>query len=135
MDNSYAAPGEVEYSAPGEGYGGPEDNDTAGVDVARRADTDYSPPGADLDQAASQAQSQYDTQNGFPFEAVEGRRRSGSGSRSTGRGRGGADGRPKQCPGGSIEECVSVCPGYSTRVYGACVGGCADRCPETRRHA
>ena len=67
----------------------------------------------------------YDSQNRFPFEAVE--------QGSQGRGFPGAGGQPgdRQCPGGSIEECVSVCPGSSVRVYGACVGGCADRCPES----
>merc|ERR1711990_18399 len=35
----------------------------------------------------------------------------------------------RQCPGSSVEACVSVCPGVSPRVYGACVQGCADRCP------
>jgi len=34
------------------------------------------------------------------------------------------------CPGGTVEECVGVCPGSSPRVYGACVQGCADRCGE-----
>ena len=63
--------------------------------------------------------------------------------------------RQDQCPGGSIEACVGVCPGSSTRwpsmfftstnkkmdfhkwflllllrVYGACVRGCDSRCPE-----
>ena len=36
----------------------------------------------------------------------------------------------KVCPGGSLDVCVSVCPGITARVYGACVQGCADRCPQ-----
>ena len=36
----------------------------------------------------------------------------------------------KVCPGGSLDVCVSVCPGITARVYGACVQGCADRCME-----
>jgi len=34
----------------------------------------------------------------------------------------------KICPGGSMTTCVSVCPGTSTKIYGACVQGCAERC-------
>ena len=36
----------------------------------------------------------------------------------------------KVCPGGSLDICVSVCPGITARVYGACVQGCADRCTQ-----
>lgn len=135
LDDQYAAPSDVDnsYSAPlGEEYGGPGAGDQAGVSAARNADTDYSPPPPDNDAP------QYDSQNGFPFAEVESQSRSGSGPsvsrqrpsgpRQGGRGRSGA----RQCPGGSIEACVAVCPGYSPYVYGACVGGCADRCPEAR---
>ena len=133
LDDQYAAPSDVDnsYSAPlGQEYGGP--GDQPGVSAARNADTDYTPP--PLDNEAPQ----YDSQNGFPFAEVESQSRSGpgsslsrprpSGSRQGGRGRNGA----RQCPGGSIEACVAVCPGNSPYVYGACVGGCADRCPESR---
>ena len=34
----------------------------------------------------------------------------------------------KQCPGGSLEHCVAICPGTSARVYGACVQSCGNRC-------
>jgi len=34
----------------------------------------------------------------------------------------------KQCPGMSMSVCVSVCPGVTAKVYGACVQGCAIRC-------
>jgi hypothetical protein len=34
------------------------------------------------------------------------------------------------CPGGSLAACVRVCPGSSGRVYGACVEGCGERCPQ-----
>jgi hypothetical protein len=36
----------------------------------------------------------------------------------------------RKCPGGSLAACVKVCPGTSGRLYGACVAGCGDRCPE-----
>jgi len=128
LDDQYAAPSDVDnsYSAPlGDEYGGPLGGDQ-GVSAARNADTDYAPPPSD----------QYDSQNGFPFAEVESQSRSGPGSsvsrsRPSGpRSRGGSG--PRQCPGGSIEACVAVCPGNSPYVYGACVGGCGDRCPEAR---
>merc|ERR1712226_376283 len=34
-----------------------------------------------------------------------------------------------QCPGGELQACIDVCPGFSARVFGACVAGCAKRCP------
>lgn len=34
-----------------------------------------------------------------------------------------------QCPGNSLEACIDVCPSFSARIFGACVGGCARRCP------
>merc|ERR1712183_689668 len=38
--------------------------------------------------------------------------------------------RIRECPGSSMEVCVTACPRLpSARVYGACVQGCADRCP------
>ena len=39
--------------------------------------------------------------------------------------------RIRECPGSSVEVCVAVCPGSSPRAYGACVQGCADRCPDS----
>ena len=106
LDNSYAAPPGGDYGAPGE---------ESVVDVARAApSTDYSVPQNDLAAAATGT-----SQNGFPFAAVESR----TGAGATG-------GGERQCPGGAIEACVGVCPGNSVRVYGACVGGCADRCPD-----
>jgi len=107
VDNSYAAP-EGSY-------------DASGVDVAR-TNTDYSAPGTDYSIPDNDLTNpQYNNQNGFPFEAVEGRTGTGSG----------AGAGERQCPGGSIEACVAVCPGSTVRVYGACVGGCADRCPDS----
>jgi len=53
--------------------------------------------------------------NGFPFQSIAGRPAGGNNSE-------------QECPGGSIEECVKVCPGTTLRVYGACVNGCAERC-------
>ena len=35
----------------------------------------------------------------------------------------------KKCPGGSLEMCIDVCPSFSARIFGACVSGCAKRCP------
>lgn len=113
-DDQYGAPSNVDtrVAAPGDDHGGPG-SDVSGVSLARASDTDYAAPG-EYDSPS------YESGNGFPFAAVE--NRSGSG----------AGGQPgdRECPGGSIEECVGVCPGSSIRVYGACVGGCADRCPE-----
>merc|ERR1712106_796475 len=34
-----------------------------------------------------------------------------------------------QCPGEELQACIDVCPGFSARVFGACVAGCAKRCP------
>ena len=108
-DDQYGAPSNADsnVAAPDGDYGAPgaEESGVSGVSLARASDTDYDAPS-------------YEAGNGFPFEAVE--------SRS---GPGGQAGE-RQCPGGSIEQCVGVCPGSSVRVYGACVGGCADRCPE-----
>ena len=112
LDNSYAAP-------PGGDYGAPSEESV--VDVAR-ADSEYAAPGTDYsvpDNDLAAAASGSRQSDGFPFAAVESR---------TG---GAAGGVERQCPGGAIEACVAVCPGSSVRVYGACVGGCADRCPES----
>ena len=35
-----------------------------------------------------------------------------------------------RCPGDSLEGCIDVCPSFSARIFGACVAGCARRCPE-----
>ena len=131
------------YGAPGgdaEGSGADQSGVTA---AARSPDTDYSVPGAAASASAGSGDYEapgHETGNGFPFEAVESRRRQqqpaatavsrprqSAGSRQSSSGSG-----SRQCPGGSIEQCVSVCPGNSVRVYGACVGGCADRCPGRR---
>jgi len=34
-----------------------------------------------------------------------------------------------QCPGDELQACIDVCPGFSARIFGACVAGCAKRCP------
>merc|ERR1712130_13513 len=34
-----------------------------------------------------------------------------------------------QCPGDELAACIVVCPGFTARVFGACVAGCAKRCP------
>ena len=117
--DQYAAPSNLDnsYAAPEEDYGIPR-QEQSGVDVAR-SDSDYSAPAPGDYSIPSESDQQYSNGNGFPFEAVEGR---------TG---GAGEGGRRQCPGGSIEDCVAVCPGSSVRVYGACVGGCADRCPDS----
>jgi len=41
-------------------------------------------------------------------------------------------GSGKKCPGGSLEMCIDVCPSFSARIFGACVSGCAKRCPSKK---
>merc|ERR1712070_1115359 len=36
---------------------------------------------------------------------------------------------PSDCPGGSLESCISECP-TDPSVYALCVGVCRDRCPD-----
>ena len=109
-EDQYGAPSSLEnsYAAPAE---------EAVVDVAR-ADSEYAAPSTDYSVPDNDLAAESSGENGFPFAAVESR---------TGSAPGGGE---RQCPGGSIEVCVAVCPGSSVRVYGACVGGCADRCPD-----
>lgn len=113
-DGHYGSPSSVDtrVATPDGEYGAPGAEES-GVSLARDSYTDYGAP-------RKYDTSTYESGNGFPFAAVE--NRSGSD----------AGGQPgdRECPGGSIEQCVGVCPGSSIRVYGACVGGCADRCPE-----
>jgi len=59
---------------------------------------------------------------------ASGRSQSG-GSGSSGSGSSGNNGG---CPGDVLQACIDVCPGFSTRVYGACVAGCAKRCPDKK---
>jgi len=44
-----------------------------------------------------------------------------------------SSGSGKKCPGGSLEACIDVCPSFSARIFGACVAGCAKRCPSNRK--
>ena len=55
--------------------------------------------------------------------APSGGKASGGGNTSGGNG---------GCPGDVLQACIDVCPGFSTRVYGACVAGCAKRCPDRK---
>eukprot|EP00088_Acartia_fossae_P011443 TRINITY_DN15814_c0_g1_i1.p1 TRINITY_DN15814_c0_g1~~TRINITY_DN15814_c0_g1_i1.p1 ORF type:complete len:326 (-),score=91.85 TRINITY_DN15814_c0_g1_i1:33-1010(-) len=48
--------------------------------------------------------------------------KNGGGSKRNGGGGGG-------CPGDVLEACIDVCPGFTARVFSACVSGCAKRCP------
>ena len=50
------------------------------------------------------------TYNNFPFENLEQRQKA------------------QLCPGDSLESCVGICPGETTRVYAACVVSCGNRC-------
>merc|ERR1712203_787335 len=45
---------------------------------------------------------------------------------------GGASNKGRTCPGGSLEMCIDVCPSFSARIFGACVSGCAKRCPSKK---
>ena len=55
---------------------------------------------------------------------------SGAGHSPASRGSGGAQSNSLTCPGDVLQACIDVCPGFSARVFGACVSGCAKRCPE-----
>ena len=86
-----------------------------GDDESRAVEEEYGPP------------NQYQgSHNDFPFAIVESRQ--GSGARPTGSVARPDTGEVKQCPGGTLFMCLSVCPGITARVYGACVQGCAIRC-------
>jgi hypothetical protein len=37
-----------------------------------------------------------------------------------------------RCPGDALEACIDVCPSFSARIFGACVAGCAKRCPNKK---
>merc|ERR1712123_481817 len=146
IDNSYAAPDAGR--AADDGYGAPEE-EAAPRDVpgdysappenqyeSRAADAGYgAPAGAESESSAPRgadeeygAPGQYEGgQGGFPFAIVEGRQGSGSEAAAAADGDDGGE-DTKVCPGGSLDVCVSVCPGITARVYGACVQGCADRC-------
>merc|ERR1712123_217580 len=131
-DDSYGAPEEeaAPRDVPGD-YSAPPENQ----DQSRAADAGYGAPagaGAESDYSAPRgaeevygAPDQYEGgQGGFPFAIVEGRQGSEASDGDDG------DEDTKVCPGGSLDICVSVCPGITARVYGACVEGCADRCME-----
>ena len=45
---------------------------------------------------------------------------------------GGSQSNSLSCPGDVLQACIDVCPGFSARVFGACVSGCAKRCPEKK---
>merc|ERR1711892_205415 len=129
------------YGAPEEGSGD-EDTDALAEAASRDVETgyaapvgagaesDYSAPDADPARAADEeygAPGEYTgSQNGFPFEIVEGQSRQGAAAGAPGS----ESDATRQCPGGSIDDCVEVCPGITARVYRACVQGCADRCLE-----
>ena len=112
-EEEYAAPGSGEAEASErteDGYAAPAEADY-GAPTSRAADAYGAPVGDSYSGPGS----------GFPFSSVE----------AVGRQAGaGASGDTSTCPGDSIEACVEVCPGTTARVYGACVNGCANRCPE-----
>ena len=115
------------YSDPaGDGYGAPSLGSASNTDpsyAAGRTADGYAALAAESDYSAEDdygAPGQYQgNQDGFSFTVGEDRQGSGSGAEEA-----------KQCPGGSLDLCVEVCPGNTARVYGACVQGCGDRCPQ-----
>ena len=132
VDPSFADPDDG-YGAPDANTGYPTPEESAGKDV----DEGYAAPagaGADALRIVDEeygAPNQYQgNHNGFPFAIVEGSQRQGSVARPIGSPARPANGEAKQCPGGSLAMCVEVCPGNTARVYGACVQGCAIRCPQ-----
>lgn len=54
---------------------------------------------------------------------------SGAGATTRRVGGGGGGGNTLSCPGSVLQACIDVCPGFSPRVFSACVSGCAKRCP------
>jgi len=56
------------------------------------------------------------------------RNKNGDQSRSQGGGQSKSQGGG-ECPGKELQACIDVCPGFTARVFGACVTGCAKRCP------
>merc|ERR1711892_1583889 len=117
-----------EYSAPEEDeksshnaieYSAPADRTYSAPDASRSVNTDYAAPtAADYSAPTSETARGVTDEYGAPAGESDSSR-TGSGTDPT-----------KVCPGGALEECVKVCPGPTLRVYGACVRGCADRCPE-----
>jgi len=156
VDESYGAPADDAVRSADDSYGVPPEGsgeegsgddleksasnvegDYAAPPESRNADDEYSAPAdVDTEYAAPKsaeaddeygAPGEYEGQNSFPFEIVEGQSGEPDASGSS-RSLLGESTRP--CPGGAIEVCVEVCPGGTARVYGACVQGCADRCPD-----
>lgn len=77
------------------------------------------------------------SQSGRPSKAkpkAQPRRQNGGGRRSGGGGNGGSKNSlgGGSCPGELLQSCIDVCPGFSARVFGACVAGCAKRCPNRK---
>ena len=35
----------------------------------------------------------------------------------------------KACPGGDLDTCIDVCPGFNKVAFGLCVAECGERCP------
>ena len=109
IDPSYAAPEADPSLTAAAGYAGPAPAGAEGeYSAPRTAGDDYGAPG----------QYQGD-QNGFPLAFGEDRQGAGSAGPEEAR----------LCPGGSLDLCVEVCPGFTARLYRACVQGCGDRCP------
>ena len=38
-------------------------------------------------------------------------------------------GATSECPGGDLETCIDVCPGFNKVAFGLCVAECGQRCP------
>jgi len=139
-DDAYIAPVKNDASSPDDTYGSPVEsvgNKSTDDTIVLSEETDLIPPPVTDDVDTEVAQSDYAApanplENEYLSPATSptsdytvlgsdktqvGSVGSHSGSSAT-----------QTCPGGSIERCVSVCPGVTARVYGACVHGCANRC-------
>eukprot|EP00090_Calanus_glacialis_P020569 TRINITY_DN316_c0_g1_i1.p1 TRINITY_DN316_c0_g1~~TRINITY_DN316_c0_g1_i1.p1 ORF type:complete len:332 (-),score=107.70 TRINITY_DN316_c0_g1_i1:79-1074(-) len=84
--------------------------------------------GQNRPQGAGQNRSQNGGQNRIPTQGqTQTQNRSQSRSQNQPKQSGGQS--SGQCPGDELQACIDVCPGFSARVFGACVRGCAKRCP------
>jgi len=82
-------------------------------------------------KAAAQRPKSSQRKSGGGRQGGGGRKQGGGGGRKQGGGRGkqgGDGGAGGACPGEELQACIDVCPGFSARVFGACVAGCAKRC-------
>merc|ERR1711935_673218 len=132
VDNSYSSPNVGQGSNhPGRNNQGSRRRESYS---ANETDDEYSSPN-NTHNAISQRRNRNKPGSssrriGFPFQSIAGRPAGGRKAEGdNSKDKNAEEGiKEQECPGGSIEECVKVCPGSSLRVYGACVNGCAERC-------